>query len=133
MEKVDDVPCPCKDCDCGCNTYEAQECSLLNKWYAGVKTKMTIDEAVGWIDSMINACVEGNNYNDPHRGDKLQALNMAKVRLMDTRDRVVTLEEWISSFDVGDCGALTQMEQLEIKSLLLELKYYRDKAGVGNG
>ena len=41
----------------------------------------------------------------------------------------MTLEEWISRFDNEDCGALSQMEQLEIKSLLLELKYYRDKQG----
>lgn len=32
---------------------------------------------------------------------------------------------------VGD--KLTQDEQLEIKSMLIELKWYRDKAGVSNG
>ena len=41
----------------------------------------------------------------------------------------MTLEEWISALDNEEKDKLSQMEQLEIKSLLLELKYYRDKMG----
>ena len=66
--------------------------------------------------------------NDDKKADRMQALAVARCVVSDDRDRVVTLEDWISSFDNGDCGGLSQMEQLEIRSLLLELKYYRDKA-----
>ena len=41
----------------------------------------------------------------------------------------MTLEEWIGRLDNEEADKLSQMEQLEIKSLLLELKYYRDKQG----
>ena len=44
----------------------------------------------------------------------------------------MTLEEWISRFDNEEAGELTQMEQLEIKSLLTELKWYRDNAVVNS-
>ena len=87
---------------------------------------MTDKEVIKLIDSLLDDIRCGYV---PNKEAVARALNMAKARLMDTRDRVVTLEEWISSFDNEDCGALSQMEQLEIKSLLLELKYYRDKQG----
>lgn len=86
---------------------------------------MTDKEVIKLIDSLLDDFRCGYV---PKKHDIVRALNMAKARLADG-DRVVTLEEWISSFDNEDCGALTQMEQLEIKSLLLELKYYRDKQG----
>lgn len=44
----------------------------------------------------------------------------------------MTLEEWISVFDLEGANDLSQTEQLEIKSMLIELKYYRDKAGVSD-
>jgi hypothetical protein len=94
---------------------------------------MTKDDAIDWLDEMIENCVSATHYNDKNRGNKLEALRIAKANLLDTRERVTTLEEWISSFDNCDCVALSQMEQLEIKSMLIELKWYRDKAGVSNG
>ena len=86
---------------------------------------MTDKEVIKLIDSLLDDFRCGYV---PNKDAIVRALNMAKARLTD-RDRVVTLEEWISSFDNEDCGNLSQMEQLEIKSLLLELKYYRDKQG----
>ena len=40
----------------------------------------------------------------------------------------MTLEEWISALDNEEKDRLTQMEQLELKSLLIELKYYRNRS-----
>lgn len=37
----------------------------------------------------------------------------------------MTLEEWISRFDNEEAGRLTQEEQLEIKSMLIDLKERR--------
>jgi hypothetical protein len=39
----------------------------------------------------------------------------------------MTLEEWISRFDNEEADKLTQDEQLEIKSMLIELRWRRDK------
>lgn len=39
----------------------------------------------------------------------------------------MTLEEWISRLDNEEADRLTQEEQLEIKSMLIELKYRRDE------
>jgi hypothetical protein len=36
------------------------------------------------------------------------------------------VKEWISKFDNGECDKLSQMEQIEIKDMLLELKNSRN-------
>ena len=41
--------------------------------------------------------------------------------------RTMTLEKWISRFDNEEAGRLTQEEQLEIKSMLIELRWRRDE------
>jgi hypothetical protein len=39
----------------------------------------------------------------------------------------MTLDEWISRFDNEEADKLTQDEQLEIKSMLIELRWRRDE------
>jgi hypothetical protein len=39
----------------------------------------------------------------------------------------MTLEEWISRFDNEEADKLTQEEQLEIKSMLIELRWRRNE------
>ena len=39
----------------------------------------------------------------------------------------MTLEEWISKFDSKECDKLSQMEQIEIKDMLIELKERRER------
>ena len=44
---------------------------------------MKRDEVIHWLSEMMNQCVHGNKYDDPHRGDKVQALAIAKAVLAD--------------------------------------------------
>ena len=39
----------------------------------------------------------------------------------------MTLEEWISRFDNEEADKLTQEEQIEIKSMLIELRWRRNE------
>ena len=39
----------------------------------------------------------------------------------------MTLKEWISRLDNEEAGRLTQEEQLEIKSMLIELRWRRNE------
>ena len=47
----------------------------------------------------------------------------------------MTLDEWISKFDNEECDKLSQMEQIEIRDMLIELKWLREvhrRAKYGN-
>ena len=89
---------------------------------------MTKDEIVDVLSDLMHSLPV-----DDKRADRTQALAVAMCAVKDDRLKVYSLEEWISIFDDEGAGELSQMEQLEIKSMLIELKWYRDKAGVGNG
>lgn len=39
----------------------------------------------------------------------------------------MSIDEWISRFDTEEAGRLTQEEQLEIKSMLIELRWRRNE------
>lgn len=43
----------------------------------------------------------------------------------------MTIEEWISKFDNEECDKLSQMEQIEIKDMLIELKERRERGSDG--
>lgn len=39
----------------------------------------------------------------------------------------MTLDEWISKFDNEECNKLSQMEQIEVRDMLIELKEYKER------
>ena len=60
------------------------------------------------------------------------ALHVSIDELLNYERTEPTLEEWISILDNGGADRLTQIEQIEIKSLLLELQWYRSQIEAGN-
>lgn len=61
------------------------------------------------------------------KGDKYVCLLKGFVNYPCDWEVPLTLDEWISRFDNEDADTLSQLEQAEIKEMLIELKTRREK------